>query len=105
MSGVSVLYKSCVAHLAKLTALLNLNALTTFLRLQVAEWENVEPCEQYLLERNVSIDEAKLFDQFQNLFECVQKEHQPNAIYCKMMEHERWQKILQLAIPLNVSKN
>jgi len=40
--------------------------------------------------RNVSIDEAKLFDQYQNLFEFVQKERQPNAIYCKMMEHERW---------------
>jgi len=23
------------------------------------------------------------FDQHQNLFEFVQKEHQPNAIYCK----------------------
>jgi len=22
----------------------------------------------------------------------VQKEHQTNAIYCKMMEHERWAK-------------
>jgi len=22
----------------------------------------------------------------------VQKEHQPNAIYCKMTEHERWAK-------------
>jgi len=46
----------------------------------------------YLLERNVSIDEAKVFDQYQNLFEFVQKEYQPNAIYCKMMEHERWAK-------------
>jgi len=25
-------------------------------------------------------------------FEFVQKEHQPNAIYCKMMKHERWAK-------------
>jgi len=36
------------------------------------------------------MDEAKLFDQYQNLFEFVRKEHQPNAIYCKMLEHERW---------------
>jgi len=42
-----------------------------------------------VFERNVSIDEAKLFDQYQNLFEFGQKEHQPNAVYCKMMEHER----------------
>jgi len=67
--------------------LLNLNALTGFLRLQTTEWENVEPCGQYILERNASVDEAKLFDQYQNLFEFVQKEYQPNAIYCKMVEH------------------
>jgi len=24
----------------------------------------------------------------------VQKEHQPNAVYCKMMEHETWAKYL-----------
>ena len=37
MSDVSVLYKPCVSHLAKWTTLqylLNLNALTRFLRLQ-----------------------------------------------------------------------
>jgi len=38
--------------------------------------------------RNVSIEEAKLFDQYQNLFEFLQKEHQTNGVYCKMMEHE-----------------
>jgi len=42
--------------------------------------------------RNASIGEAKLFNQHQNLFEFVQKEHQPNAICCKMMEQERWAK-------------
>jgi len=31
-------------------------------------------------EKNVSIDEAKLSDQYQNLFKFVQKEHQPNAV-------------------------
>jgi len=46
----------------------------------------------YLFEKNVSIAEAKLFYQYQNLFEFVQKEYQTNAIYCKMMEHERWAK-------------
>jgi len=35
------------------------------------------------------MDEAKLIDQYQNLFEFVAKEHQTNAIHCKMMEHER----------------
>jgi len=46
MSDVSVLYKSCVSHLAKWTlCLLNLNALTRFFRLQTTKWENDEPCE------------------------------------------------------------
>jgi len=35
----------------------------------------------------------------------VQKEHQSNAIYCKMMEHNvDEQNILQLAIPLNAPR-
>ena len=40
--------------------LLNLNSLTKFLRLKTTNWENEEPCEQYLLDRNVSIDEAEV---------------------------------------------
>jgi len=60
--------------------------------LQTNEWENVEPCEQYLLEKNVSIDEAKLFDQYENLYEIVLKQHETNAIYCKMLHHETWAK-------------
>jgi len=39
--------------------------------------------------RNVSIDEAKQFDQYQNLFEFVRKEHQTHAVYGNMMEYER----------------
>jgi len=66
------------------------------LLLKITERENVEPCEQYLLERNVSIDEAKLFDEYQNVFEFVQKKHQPNAIYCKMMGHKRWAKYFKI---------
>ena len=40
--------------------LLKLNALTRFIRLQTTNWKNDEPCEQYLLHRNVSIDEAEV---------------------------------------------
>ena len=60
VSGVFVLYKSCVAHLYGPLYLLNSNALARFLRLQSAEWENDEPCEWYLIDRNVSIDEAEV---------------------------------------------
>jgi len=40
------------------------------------------------------------FDQYQNLFEFVQKEHQPNAICCKMMEHERLAKYVATCNPI-----
>jgi len=33
-----------------------------------------------------------LFYHYNNLFAFVQKEHQPNAIHCKMTENERWAK-------------
>ena len=87
-------YTSLVLHIWLNGSLyfLNLNALTRFLRLKETEWVIGEPYEQHLLERNVSIDEVKLFDQYPKLFEFVQKEHQPNGIYCRMMEHERWAK-------------
>jgi len=90
MSDVFQLYKSCVAHLDKWTTLFALyfNVLTKFF---CCKWKMLNHVNSICL-RNVSIDEAKLFDQYQNLFEFVQKEHQTNAIYCKMMEHERWAK-------------
>ena len=86
-------YTSLVLHIWLNGSLYFLNnALTRFLRLKATEWVIGEPYEQHLLERNVSIDEAKLFDQYPKLFEFVQKEPQPNGIYCRMMEHERWAK-------------
>jgi len=40
--------------------LLNFKALIRFLLLQTTDWEKDETYEQYLLERNVSIDEAEV---------------------------------------------
>jgi len=77
---------------AKWTTLFpDLNALTRFLRLQTTEWKILNHVSSICL-RETLIDEAKLYDQYQNLFEFVRNEHQPNAIYYKMMEHERWAK-------------
>jgi len=45
-----------------------------------------------LIERFLLMKLSTLFDQHQNLFEFMQKEHQPNATHCKMMEHDRWVK-------------
>ena len=48
---------------------------------------------------------SKLFEQYQNLFEFVEKEHQPNAVYCKMVEHERWAKYFGTSNTIKRFKN
>jgi len=88
MSDVSLLYKPCVSHLAKWT--------TIFAKFKCFDW--TPPFANNCMEKcwtmwvvsvweKRSNDEAKLFDQYQNLFEFVQ-----NAVYCKMMKRERWAK-------------
>ena len=58
---------------------------------QTTKWENVEPCMEYLQQKNVSIDEAKLFDQYHNLCKFIENQLGTNALpYRKMMAHERW---------------
>jgi len=39
------------------------------------------------------------------MFEFVQKEHQPNAVYCRMMEHERWAKYFKTCNTIKRFKN
>ena len=61
MSCASALYKSCVAHLAKWNTLFTaFKCFDEMFCLQTIEWENDEPHEQYLVERNVSIDDAEV---------------------------------------------
>jgi len=70
MSDVCVLYKSCVAHLDKWT-----NLFAEFKCFdEIAPFANnrMGKCEQYLIERNVSVDEASPFGQHQNLSSCKQ---------------------------------
>jgi len=85
--------------------LTNLNALTRFLRSQTTEWENVEPCESYLLDRNVSIDEATancLTNTKTCLISCRKNINQMQFVV-KWWNMKDGQNILQLAIPLNAS--
>ena len=91
-SDVSVLYKSCVEYLEKWTALFTeFECFDWMLLLQIAKWEHLEPCIEYLHQKNVVVDEAKLFDQYQNLCKFVEKRLETNALlYRKMMAHEKW---------------
>ena len=58
---------------------------------QTTKWENVESCLEYLRQKNVSIDETKLFDQYHSLCEFIETQLGTNALpYRKMMTHERW---------------
>jgi len=71
--------------------LLNFNAWSKFYRFKSLNGKMLNHVNSTCL-RSVSIDKAKLFDQYQNMFGFVQKEHQTNAIYCNMIEHKRWAK-------------
>ena len=58
---------------------------------QTTKWENVEPCLEYLHQKNIFIDEAKLFDQYHSLCKFIETQLGTNALpYHKMMMHERW---------------
>jgi len=43
------------------------------LLLQIAEWENIESCKEYLFGKNLANDESKPFDQYKNLCTFVNK--------------------------------
>jgi len=81
MSDVLVSYKPCVAYLDKWTTFfaLNFNALAKFFCSKQLNGKMFKHVNSICL-RNVFIDEANLFDQYQNVFEFEQKEHQTNAI-------------------------
>ena len=89
---VPVLYKSCVEYLDKWTSLFyEFECFDWMLLSQTTKWENVEPCLEYLQQKNVSIDEAKLFDQYHRLCKFIETQLGTNALpYRKMMAHERW---------------
>ena len=62
---VSVLYKSCVEYLDKSTSLFyEFECFDWMLLSQTTKWENGEPCLEYFHQKNVSINESKLFDQY-----------------------------------------
>ena len=89
---VSVLYESCVEYLDKWTSLFQeFECFDWMLLLPTTKWENVEPCLEYLQQKNLSIDEAKLFDQYHNLCKFIENQLGTNALpYRKIMAHERW---------------
>ena len=86
--------------------LLNLNALTRFLPSQTINWEKDETCEQYLLDRNVSIDEAEVhcLTNTKTCSSSCKKSISQMQFTVKWWEMIYGQNILQLAIPLNASR-
>ena len=92
ISDVAVLYQSCVEYLDKWTTLFEeFQCFDWMLLLQTVTWEKIEPCVEYLLYKNVDINEAKLFDQYQNLCKLMKNQLETNSeMYLKMMALERW---------------
>ena len=65
ISDVSVLYQSCVEYLDKWTTLFEeFQCFDWVLLWQTVTWDKIEPCVEYLLHKNVDINEAKLFDHY-----------------------------------------
>ena len=89
---VSVLYKFFVEYLDNgLVHFYEFECFDWMPLSQTTKWENVEPCLGYLHQKNVSIDEAKLFDQYHSLCKFIETHLGTNALaYRKMMAHERW---------------
>ena len=87
-----LMYKSCVEYLDKWISLFyEFKCFDWTLLLQITEREIVEPCLEYLYQENVSIDEAKLFDQYHCLCKFIETQLGTNAMpYREMMARERW---------------
>ena len=59
---------------------------------EIKEWDNVETCVWYLAEKNVDIDDAKLFDQYQNLCKFVKRRLETDEVaFSEMKAHEKWE--------------
>jgi len=97
MSDVSSLYDSCVAYLYEWTnSFAEFKCFDWMLLSNAKEWANVEPCVNYLAEKKVDIDDAKLFDQYQGLCKFVQRRHETDATaFSKMVAHEKWTEYFQ----------
>ena len=84
---VSVLYKSCVEYLDKWTSLFyELECFDWMLLSQTAKWENAEPCLEYLHQKNVFIDETKLFDQYYSPAYTNSLRHSLEQMHCHVVK-------------------
>ena len=92
ISDVSSLYDSCVAYLDEWnTSFAEFKCFDWMLLSEIKEWDNVEPCVRYLAEKNVNVDDAKLFDQYQNLCKFVQRRLETDEIaFSEIKAHEKW---------------
>ena len=58
---------------------------------EIKEWDNVERCVRYLAKKNVDVDDAKLFDQYQNLCKFVLSRLETDEVaFSEMKAHEKW---------------
>ena len=92
MSDVSSLYDSCVAYLDEwTTSFAEFKCFNWMLLSEIKEWDNVERCVRYLAKKNVDVDDAKLFDQYQNLCKFVLSRLETDEVaFSEMKAHEKW---------------
>lgn len=92
MTDVSILYSSCEEYLNMWTT--SLKEFNCFQWITLArsgcskpDWEMVESSLLYLLEKNIKIDDAKLFDQFHCLMKFVETQDEK---FDELLCHEKW---------------
>ena len=92
MTEVSILYSSCADYLNMWTT--SLKEFDCFQWITLArsgcsklDWEMVESSLLYLPEKNIKIDDAKLFDQFYCLMKFVETQDEQ---FDELLYHEKW---------------
>jgi hypothetical protein len=100
MTDVLLMYSSCSTYLEQWTK--SFTEFESFDSMLLSKnsnmnWDKVEPCVKYLADKNVVIDDSKLFDQFQNL--CIFVENcllaDKDQFWNKLLAHERWTKYFE----------
>ena len=91
VSDVSSLYDSCVAYLDEWTTLFaEFRCFDWTLLSEIKEWDKIESCMRYLAEKNVDIDDTKLFDRYQNFCKFVQRRLETDEVaFSELKAHEK----------------
>jgi hypothetical protein len=89
-SEVNCLYESCIAYLKKCMQPIEQFSCFMWMALNdIPQWSSVEPSLKVLINKGVSIDDVKCFDQFINLKKFLEG-CRDNKDFCNLVAHQKW---------------